>query len=527
MSEPFQNSKGIAVTNWLVNKAAGLLERKSSRRGFLIGSAMAGSAVAVAGCVPITTPGSPYKHITDCAGGLCTDGYTEFCCAINNGVNACPPGSFPGGWWRADYSSFCNGTRYYVDCMQDCCGPRTGYQNFCAGCVECRCAADCNTRRVYCNYFRYGQCHQEIVASGPIACRVVTCTPPYNDASNACSTAAAVDNSTAEHAGNCASPLLLPVVGAAATPNPGRVFVFARAFSGRVSTRAFDGSSWSSWSEISPTVTSGLASAADSSNMYVAGRGTDNYLWYNQFTNGAWSGERRLDGLLAASDPFMISDADGVHLFVRSVDQAVWYARLVNGVWSGWVSLRGGCNADPAAASSPTHGRFAFIRGTDNQLWCSRQTTGDWSIWEALAGSLASAPTAAADSTGVYVFVRGTDDAIWYRKFDGSWGPWQLINGNCTGHPFAVADANGPYVFVRGGDGRPWCNRLVNGTWTGFQLLNGTTNASPTAVADSTGVYAFIRGDDNALWYGRYTGGGWSGFQSLGGVVVAVDALNP
>ena len=29
---------------------------------------------------------------------------------------------------------WCNGnTRYYIDCMQYCCGPRTGYQNFCAG----------------------------------------------------------------------------------------------------------------------------------------------------------------------------------------------------------------------------------------------------------------------------------------------------------------------------------------------------------------------------------------------------------
>ena len=85
-------SKGVAFTNWLVSKAAGVLERKSSRRGFLIGSAMVGSAVAVAGCAPGTQPGSPYSHITDCAGGLCTDGYTEFCCTINNGVERVPAG---------------------------------------------------------------------------------------------------------------------------------------------------------------------------------------------------------------------------------------------------------------------------------------------------------------------------------------------------------------------------------------------------------------------------------------------------
>src|SRR4029077_4440132 len=133
---------------------AGLLEKKSSRRGFLLGSAMVGSAVAVAGCAPGTQPGSPHNHITDCAGGLCHDGFTEFCCSINNGVNACPPGSFAGGWWRADFSSFCNGTRYYIDCMQDCCGPtfNQGGRTWCAGCVACQCGPSCDNRKVYCNY---------------------------------------------------------------------------------------------------------------------------------------------------------------------------------------------------------------------------------------------------------------------------------------------------------------------------------------------------------------------------------------
>ena len=124
-------SKGVGFTNWLVSKAAGVLERKSSRRGFILGSAMVGSAVAVAGCAPGTQPGTPYSHITDCAGGLCADGYTEFCCTINNGINACPPGTFVAGWWRADYSSFCNGTRYYMDCNESCCGPNLG-NGFCA-----------------------------------------------------------------------------------------------------------------------------------------------------------------------------------------------------------------------------------------------------------------------------------------------------------------------------------------------------------------------------------------------------------
>jgi len=203
MSVATGSSTGVALTNWMVRRASGLLARKSSRRGFLMGSAMAGSAVAVAGVDFALRPGSAYAQVTGCPpGSYCSDGYTEFCCSLTGGLNVCPSDSFAGGWWRADFSSFCNGTRYYIDCMQYCFGPDIG-GGFCAGTQECRCANGCDTRRVYCNYFRYGQCHQEIAQTGPIACRVVSCVPPYTVAEYACSTAAAVDNSTAEHFGNC------------------------------------------------------------------------------------------------------------------------------------------------------------------------------------------------------------------------------------------------------------------------------------------------------------------------------------
>jgi hypothetical protein len=87
-------------------------------------------------CVPIAQPGSPFTFITDCPPGtLCRDGYTEFCCVINAGLNACPTNSFPWGWWRADYSVFCNGTRYYFDC------------NDYFGGGPCRCGSGATTAR--------------------------------------------------------------------------------------------------------------------------------------------------------------------------------------------------------------------------------------------------------------------------------------------------------------------------------------------------------------------------------------------
>jgi hypothetical protein len=185
----------------LVERASDVLSAPTTtRRNFLIGFATIGSAIVAFACSPFK-PGTPVLRPGDCPpGSPCRDGWTEFCCTINNGENACPPGSFPAGWWRADFSSFCNGTRYYIDCNQECCGPQFG--RFCRGCVECTCGPGCDNRVVYCNYFRYGQCHQEVPVVGPIACRVATCVPPYKlDA--ACTPSDAVDNETAEHTSAC------------------------------------------------------------------------------------------------------------------------------------------------------------------------------------------------------------------------------------------------------------------------------------------------------------------------------------
>jgi len=174
-------------------RPAGCSMRSSVAAAFIARTTLLGTAVAATGCAVVTQPGSPYTRVTDCSGGLCTDGYTEFCCVINEGVNACPPNSFPGGWWRATGSIYClTGTRYYIDCMQDCCGPNQG-DGFCASCLPCRCAVNCNTRKVYCNYFRYGQCMEEIGIHRADRLPGGDVHSPY-DLNIGCSASDAVDN---------------------------------------------------------------------------------------------------------------------------------------------------------------------------------------------------------------------------------------------------------------------------------------------------------------------------------------------
>jgi len=123
----------MSLTEDLTRRAVELVGKRTSRRGFLGRTALVGSALTVAGPTYVLRPGTAYAAVTkvgcsQCGGGLCCDGYTEFCCHINgDGANQCPPGTLLAGWWKVDGSSFCFGTaRYYMDCNKASPGCRCG-----------------------------------------------------------------------------------------------------------------------------------------------------------------------------------------------------------------------------------------------------------------------------------------------------------------------------------------------------------------------------------------------------------------
>ncbi|HET9690154.1 MAG TPA: hypothetical protein VFP61_03305 [Acidimicrobiales bacterium] len=185
---------------------------RTTRRSFLARTTMGATALSVAPATILLRPVSAYAAVCECAGSgcscgeACCDGYTQFCCTIDGGVNACPPGTFPGGWWQASGSAYCSGLRYYIDCHGECHGcDCSGGGNFCPSCdgLTCECAnGSCANRHVGCTEFRYGQCHTEISCAGRIACRVVSCTPPW-ELDSSCSRVGQTDDSTANHYAPC------------------------------------------------------------------------------------------------------------------------------------------------------------------------------------------------------------------------------------------------------------------------------------------------------------------------------------
>lgn len=177
--------------------------RGLSRRGVLVGAAVAGSALVTDPKAYALRPQSAYATICGPASTF-SGGWSIFCATINKGVNGCPPGSFTAGWWKAADSSWCGGGyRYIVDCNAQCTKCTSGCSDhICdSACWNCSCgtgpAGQCDQRRSCCNAFRYGQCNTQVKCSGGVHCRVVSCVAPHTWAN--CSTTSFRSDATAEH----------------------------------------------------------------------------------------------------------------------------------------------------------------------------------------------------------------------------------------------------------------------------------------------------------------------------------------
>ena len=193
----------MSVSERIAGALGGVLERRLSRRGAIARAALAGSALAVAPVRYLVRPETAWAVISpsSCGPGTeCSDGYSAFCCEIEQGQNRCPDGCYVGGWWMCtDYrgGGLCHeeGVRYYVDCN------RVPGSYFPGG---CQCAnGDCGQRRVDCNWFRYGQCNTQVEATTEVVCRLVVCQNPATVEAWGCNASVAVDDTTCDHEAGC------------------------------------------------------------------------------------------------------------------------------------------------------------------------------------------------------------------------------------------------------------------------------------------------------------------------------------
>lgn len=151
-----------------------------------------------------------------------------------------------------------------------------------------------------------------------------------------------------------------------------------------------------------------------------------------------------------------------------------------------------------------------------------------WTAWTNLGGTIRSDPAACTNGNLTYVFGRGTDNNIWFRKRylpTGLWSSWKRLpvisTGStqlkATGSPGVTCSSGGMNTFgvlvsVVATDNRVW-NILVTPSlnsdnytnWYKYTDFNAATAAGPAIARDGVNIYYFVRGGDNRIYEGHYS----------------------
>ena len=202
------------------------------------------------------------------------------------------------------------------------------------------------------------------------------------------------------------------------------------------------------------------------------------------------------------------------------------------GPWSGVASLGGETSSSPAVVAPADRRLDLYARGSDNAVWHRRYDGSTWSSWSSLGSVTYASPAASArrGTSIVDVFTRGADNSVYHRYRNGStWTPgWTSIGappGGATSAPAAVSNGTGKIdVFVRGGDSAVW-RRTWTTSWSPWTSIGGTVSSAPSVTSRGTDrLDVFARGIDGQVSQRTFNGTTWAAWSTLGGATVSAPA---
>jgi hypothetical protein len=172
------------------------------------------------------------------------------------------------------------------------------------------------------------------------------------------------------------------------------------------------------------------------------------------------------------------------------------------------------------AAARTTSAVTAFVRGTDDAVWY--RTTAPGTGYTTLGGRILYGPAAVSwGGNRLDVFVIGTDGALYHRAgtAGGIFNDWEYLGGRLTASPAALSFAPDRLnVYGRGTDGQLWTMAWTGTAWTGWSPMGGALTSGPGAVADrvsGTGTVG-VRGTDGRLYEFRVNAQGIGGWTNIG-----------
>ncbi len=199
---------------------------------------------------------------------------------------------------------------------------------------------------------------------------------------------------------------------------------------------------------------------------------------------------------------------------------------------TGWEDQDGvsAPGSGPAVASWASNRLDVFVRGADNALWWKVWNGSTWGTWTKIGGILTSDPAAVSwGPNRIDVFVKGVNDHLYHIFYDGTtWSAWQDLGGVLTSAPAAIAAGPGLLGVTVRGPGNILYAIIGNGTtWSAWGLVSGLPVASaPATVANSASSFdLFATGFDYALYHAHWNGTMWSTLESLGGVCASGPAV--
>jgi hypothetical protein len=267
---------------------------------------------------------------------------------------------------------------------------------------------------------------------------------------------------------------------------------------------------------------------------YLFARGDGGDVLEKHWTGSTWSDWSSLGGT-ATSGPAAVGYYDGtIHVFVRGTDGATYENVLTNGAWSGWSSLGGISTSAPAASvRRGTNYLDLAVRGTDNTIYFRSYVPGSgWSPWGSLGGNLTSAPTLASQGDGIQnVFARGTDGAVAQRYWNvTAWGDWLSLGGGIAGAPASVSRTPGYLnLYARGAGNVTYSRSFSPSGWTAWGELDATPiDSTPAAYGADAGHEAIVarKGRDLLLKFWTSTTG-WGQWTDLGPIAVPAPPAPP
>lgn len=266
---------------------------------------------------------------------------------------------------------------------------------------------------------------------------------------------------------------------------------------GNVYEKFQSNSTWWSWQSIGApsggcTSSPGTASSGGN-NLWLFCRSTSGAIWYRKWNGSSWSSWTQVSSTSMQSGPaaseFYYSGDGSWHINVEAVgwDGALWqnYYVVNTGTWSGWQSLgspSGGCTGKPAADNGLSPRFFVICRAPNGETWYRQWTGASWSSWTSLGGYFSSTPGATdyyqpGDTWHFNVYVDALDGSIYeqYKSGGNPFSGWQYQGGVCqSGAGPSNYSSTDLEVFCRwNGSGDVWYERYNGSTWSGWNYNIG------------------------------------------------------